>query len=72
MLEGDHVAAGEVLVRLDATDARLAAAERQADVVQAQAELTSLQLDLSVEGRLAGVRNLVARAREAHRAVEEI
>ena len=42
--EGDRVAAGDVLVQLDATDARLLVRHREAELAQAQADLGALEL----------------------------
>ena len=41
--EGDRVAAGDVLVQLDETDARLLVRRREAELVEAQADLRALE-----------------------------
>ena len=42
--EGDRVAAGDVLVQLDETDARLLVRQRESDLVETRSDLAALQL----------------------------
>ena len=47
--EGDWVEAGEVLVLLDAAEFRLMVAQREADLLEQQAMLRTMQVDLELE-----------------------
>ena len=50
--EGERVAAGEVLVQLDETDARLLVRRREAELVEARADLSALKLSGEDERRV--------------------
>ena len=52
--EGDRVVAGQILARQEDEEARLAVSRAQAEVAQAQSQLTSLQVDLNAARRELG------------------
>src|SRR5690606_38598517 len=70
---GDRVEPGQVLTTLDSDDARLAVAEAEAALVQAQAQLADLKLGKRPEEMAvleAALRSAEAQATEARRVVE--